>query len=219
MIDGSSGDDTMVGGLGNDTYVVDSTSDVVAESASEGTDLIQASVSYTAADNVENLTLTGSGNINATGNTLANTLTGNLGNNSIDGAAGNDTILAGAGNDTLTGGDGNDEFRMSTGADVVTDFVSGTDKVGIAYGSTYTTEDIDDGANMKITVGTSTMTLNNITEAGFNASTDITVFGTPTPTPSPSPSPSPSPAPAPTPTPTPTPTPSPNPTPNPNPNR
>ena len=52
-------------------YVVDGSDDVVEES-SEGTDLIQA-VSFTAANNIENLTLTGSGNINATGNSLNNT--------------------------------------------------------------------------------------------------------------------------------------------------
>ena len=33
----------MAGGAGDDTYVVDSISDVVTENASEGTDLIQAS--------------------------------------------------------------------------------------------------------------------------------------------------------------------------------
>ena len=64
----------MQGGLGDDTYVVDDINDVVKEQTSEGTDLIQSSVSYTASDNVENLTLTGSGNINATGNNLGNTL-------------------------------------------------------------------------------------------------------------------------------------------------
>ena len=49
----------MVGGAGNDTYVVDATGDVVTEQADEGTDTIQSSVSYTLGANVENLTLTG----------------------------------------------------------------------------------------------------------------------------------------------------------------
>ena len=41
---------------------------------------------------MKNLTLTGSGNINATGNSLDNTLIGNIGNNTLNGNLGNDTL-------------------------------------------------------------------------------------------------------------------------------
>ena len=92
--------DTLVGGLGNDTYVVNNTGDVITEDEGAGTDLIQSSISYTASTNVENLTLTGSSNINATGNALNNTLTGNNGNNTLDGGTGGDKMLGGGGNDT-----------------------------------------------------------------------------------------------------------------------
>ena len=86
----------MAGGTGNDTYVVDNVGDVVTEALNEGTDLVQSSVSFTLGANVENLTLTGSANINGTGNALANVLTGNSGANTLTGAGGNDTLDGGA---------------------------------------------------------------------------------------------------------------------------
>ncbi len=100
VLDGGAGNDTMSGGAGNDTYVVDAAGDTVTEAAGEGTDTVQSSVTYTLGSNVENLTLTGSGNINGTGNSLDNELIGNAGNNMLDGGAGNDDMSGGAGDDT-----------------------------------------------------------------------------------------------------------------------
>ncbi|MDR6756796.1 Ca2+-binding RTX toxin-like protein [Mycoplana sp. BE70] len=100
LLDGGVGADTMSGGLGNDTFVVDSTGDKVIEKADEGTDLVQASISYTLGANVENLTLTGTGKIDGTGNSLANVLVGNAANNVLDGKSGADKMQGGGGNDT-----------------------------------------------------------------------------------------------------------------------
>jgi Ca2+-binding RTX toxin-like protein len=94
---GNGAANTLAGGAGNDTYIVDSTSDVVTEGASAGTDLVQSSVTYTLATNVENLTLTGTTAINATGNTLVNILTGNTGDNTLNGGTGADTLIGGLG--------------------------------------------------------------------------------------------------------------------------
>ena len=97
----SAGADRMVGGSGNDTYVVDSLADRVEEDSAGGNDTVQSAVSYALKANVENLTLTGAGNIDGTGNGLTNMLTGNSGNNVLDGGTGDDSIDGGAGNDTI----------------------------------------------------------------------------------------------------------------------
>ena len=78
ILDGDSGIDTLLGGAGDDTYIVDNSRDKVTEGSSEGTDLVQSSVSYWIKDkDVENLTLTGSSDINGTANNSANKIIGN----------------------------------------------------------------------------------------------------------------------------------------------
>lgn len=136
LIDGGTGADNMAGGRGDDTYFVDSRKDKVVEASGQGTDLVQASVSFALPANVEHLQLTGSKNIDGTGNGLANAITGNDGKNkllgngggdSLDGGAGKDVLDGGTGRDTLTGGSGGDKFVFSAAikagnADIITDF-------------------------------------------------------------------------------------------------
>ena len=110
---------TFTGGPGNDTYTIDNSDDQIIEQPNGGTDLANASVSYVLPANVENLTLTGTANINGTGNDLANVITGNSGDNVLSGMGGNDTLYGMDGNDTLIGGDGNDSFYGGNGIDTV----------------------------------------------------------------------------------------------------
>ena len=126
-LDGGTGADSLLGGLGDDTYIVDNFGDVVIPSgAADGVDVVKASISYRLGNHLENLTLTGSDNINGVGNTLDNIMLGNSksnvmegrdGNDSIDGSTGDDLLKGEAGDDSLKGNTGNDTLIGSTGND------------------------------------------------------------------------------------------------------
>ncbi|MGV3573127.1 MAG: M10 family metallopeptidase C-terminal domain-containing protein [Ramlibacter sp.] len=101
VLDGGAGIDTLWGGDGNDTYIVDHAGDLALEDwDADGVDTVRSSVSNYLHDRVENLTLTGTANLYAIGNTLANVLRGNDGANTLDGGSGSDTMYGGYGNDT-----------------------------------------------------------------------------------------------------------------------
>jgi Ca2+-binding RTX toxin-like protein len=119
MLVGTAGADTMVGLAGNDEYVVNHAGDVVIEANGQGTDTVLSSVSYRLArgQSVENLTLTGDGNINGTGNSSNNVLQGTTGNNVLRGSGGDDTLSGDLGNDVLVGGFGRDIEIGGAGAD------------------------------------------------------------------------------------------------------
>ncbi len=152
-LDGGAGIDTMAGGAGDDAYIVDNAGDVVTEAAGAGTDVVQSSVTYTLAANVENLTLTGAAAINGTGNGTNNVITGN--------AAGN-VLSGGAGGDTMNGGGGNDTYVVDNTADVIGEAAgAGTDLV--QSGVTWTL-----GANVEFLTLTGALATNGTGNATDN---------------------------------------------------
>lgn len=144
-LDGGFANDTMSGGLGDDVYIVDSpvdaviagSGDVVTERADEGTDTVNSSVSWTLSANVENLTLTGQGGYNGTGNAGDNTIIGNDFDNVLAGGGGTDRLIGGLGNDTY--------LVDGTGVTVVEQDGGGTDRMVFAANGTM-------GANVEIGV-------------------------------------------------------------------
>jgi Ca2+-binding RTX toxin-like protein len=169
--------DRMEGGAGNDTYVVNSSADVVVEDANQGNDTIISSISYNLDRDVENLTLVGSGNLTGAGNILNNLLIGNdqvnilnglAGNDAIYGEGGNDQLIGGLGNDTLSGGEGADTLLGSGGAncfilddfdetlspsisgvDTLRDFQAGVDKIQLQR-SSFTALTTNIGSPLKV---------------------------------------------------------------------
>lgn len=148
ILDGAGGIDTLIGGLGDDTYIVDLTlkgqgskavvtlEDKIAELVNQGNDTLQLrgefeltqSTTLRLANNLENL------DASATGLTRIN-LTGNAADNIIIGNDADNIISGGIGADTMTGGGGQDTFRFNSlkelglaeRQDVIMDFTRGED--------------------------------------------------------------------------------------------
>jgi Ca2+-binding RTX toxin-like protein len=140
-LNGGGGADILSGGDGDDNYFVFGAGVKIIEDLDHGTDTVTSTLGQALAANVENLILTGAGNINGTGNAGDNVLRGNDGINKLSGEAGNDTIIGQGGRDILTGGDGNDTFVYEslsdsgpTGAarDQILDFLIGSDKIDLS---------------------------------------------------------------------------------------
>ena len=156
-LNGGTGNDNMNGGAGDDTYIVDSTLDVLTESLGGGIDTVKSSITRTLGANFDNLTLTGTANLNATGNELANVLTGNDGNNILKGGLGDDTLIAGngqfnelwgqGGNDTLIGGTGFNNYYIDNIEDIVTSNAVGFNWVHASFSIDLAVQDYA-GANI-----------------------------------------------------------------------
>ena len=149
-LSGAGGNDMLTGGSGNDTYV-NPQADTIIELANGGTDTVRSGATFTLSgrQQVENLTLTGAGDINGSGNSYDNVLTGNTGNNILNGSTGADTMIGGAGNDIYyvdTAGDVTTE-AFNQGIDIVSSSISRTLSVNIENLNLNGTADIDGNGN------------------------------------------------------------------------
>ena len=68
----------MIGGIGNDTYVVDDECDVVSECLWQGNDTVISYIDYTLGNHVENLVAAGDKALTLNGNNLDNVIKGML---------------------------------------------------------------------------------------------------------------------------------------------
>ncbi|EGF93055.1 hemolysin-type calcium-binding repeat 2 copies family protein [Asticcacaulis biprosthecium C19] len=167
-LDGGAGMDALDGGTGNDTYVVDSADDVVSEGAGAGTDTVISAVTWSLAGReIEHLTLTGAGDIDATGNAMANLLTGNSGNNQLDGGDGADSLTGAAGNDTYVVGAGDVVTELAgEGTDIVLSAVTWTLSDGVEILTLTGSEDIDGTGNSQANTVTGNGGANHLNGGG-----------------------------------------------------
>jgi Ca2+-binding RTX toxin-like protein len=124
------------------------------------TDTLQSSITRTLPNNVENLRLIGSNNINGTGNAGDNKITGNSGNNILAGANGNDIYCFNAstplGSDTIQ--------ETTTGGIDTLDFTGTNTAVRVNLGTTAVQTAVTN--NLKLTFSANNTIENIISDSG-----------------------------------------------------
>ena len=177
VLNGGSGADDLRGGDGNDRYIVDNVNDTITEESSEGTDIAWSTAStFTLSNNVENLLLRGSSDIDGVGNDLANTITGNSGANTLTGNGGNDTLNGYGGDDILEGGDGNDILDGGSGADDLRGG-DGNDRYIIDNVNDTITEGESKGTDIAYSTASTFTLSNNVENLLLRGSSDIDGVG------------------------------------------
>jgi len=129
-------EDTLIGGIGNDIYIVGLRGSSTIEAVGEGIDEVRTTQPvYELQPNVENLTVTDNAAHGLIGgNALANVLRGGTGKDDIFGREGNDTLFGGSGAaNTMFGSEGDDTYVVeATGDSVIEAFGQGADIVQTA---------------------------------------------------------------------------------------
>jgi Ca2+-binding RTX toxin-like protein len=132
----------LIGGNGDDAYIIDSRADFIIEAPGGGIDMVWANLAgggYLLPPQVENLQLQGLA-VFGLGNDLDNSVVGNALGNFLQGGGGADRLRGWRGDDTLEGGAGADRFvlELNSGIDTVLDFTPGIDRLSVpaaAYAS------------------------------------------------------------------------------------
>jgi Ca2+-binding RTX toxin-like protein len=149
----------LIGGPGDDTYVVNRQSMLIFERPGEGDDAVLTSVDFYLYANIEHLWLQDGATIGV-GNAMHNGLTGSDGANVLLGGAGDDLIFGRGGDDRLFGETGDDTLHGDAGADYIVGGDGADDLNGDAGADSLYGEDGDD-----------------VLDGGLGAFTDILVGG------------------------------------------
>ncbi|POZ50938.1 calcium-binding protein [Methylovulum psychrotolerans] len=165
-LDGGSGLDNFEGGYGDDTYIVDSVSEIIAEKAGQGNDWVQSAGialdlnTSNWGGSIENAKLTGTSNLNLTGNSANNVLIGNSGVNVLDGHDGIDTLQGGAGDDVYYVNSTTDTLIEDSGTGSGTDTVQSA--VNFSLASLLNFENLSLSQGTSATTGTGNINNNSI---------------------------------------------------------
>jgi Ca2+-binding RTX toxin-like protein len=191
-LNGGQGGDSMVGGADNDTYFVDSAADKVDETGGTGTDTVSSAITFNLTANgtsvkgeLENLTLTGTGTINGTGNSFDNIIHGNDKANKLDGGGGADTITGHGGIDQIDVVNGNDTVRFESvldGHDVIANFdgdaAGGQDTVDLdALFDSLSIAGPDRAGRVSLTPGVGTVDV-SVDVSALHDGSNVITFGT-----------------------------------------
>ncbi|HUH23094.1 MAG TPA: calcium-binding protein, partial [Brevundimonas sp.] len=121
----------LYGGRGNDTYVVENGGDTIIELAGEGDDTVLTALDrLRLAENVENLTYTGTGHFEGQGSDGNNVIRGGVLRDVLMGRGGDDILAGGTGEaNELYGGLGDDYYVLEVADTIVENAGEGVDTV------------------------------------------------------------------------------------------
>ena len=164
---GTSRNDVLTGGGGDDSLDGGSRNDVLT--GNSGNDTLDGGSGNDSLDG-------GSGDDSLDGGSGKDSLTGGSGNDSLDGGSSQDTLDGGLGNDTLEGGNGSDTFVLASGSgtDTIVDFGNrGNDVIGLTGGIGF--NDLTFNASDIIFNGETLATLTGIDTTNLSQSDFVTI--------------------------------------------